>query len=84
MEIEEVRVPIGHAQQHESAADVAGFWQHDREREPGGHCGVNGVSALTHHLDARLRCQLVSAGHHGVRRAHGRHVCGARRCGDDE
>ena len=46
---------VSHTYQGEAAApEVAGFRIHDRQRETDGDCGVHGIAAGLHDLDAGL------------------------------
>jgi len=61
------------ADQHEAAtAEIAGVGLHDRQRKAHGDGGVNGVAALLHDGNARLGCQGMVAGDHGLTRDDGR------------
>jgi hypothetical protein len=69
--VEKVRLAVGHADEHESAAtDVSRRWMHHGQGESGGDCGIDGIAAGLHNLHAGARRQFVHAHHNGMLRMH--------------
>ena len=58
-------LPVGQPNDHEAAApDVAGTWIRHRQREPGGHRGIDGIAAPRQHGRAHFRGQRRTRRHH--------------------
>ncbi len=72
-EVEEVRLPLGVADQHKAAAaQVAGLRQHHGQRKARRDGGVDRVAALLQHGQPRVGGVVVDRNHHRVRRGRGR------------
>jgi len=64
-----VRLAVGHADQHESAAtNISGRRVHHGQREPGGHRRIDCVAACLHDVDADMGRQFVHADYDSVLR----------------
>ena len=73
--IEEMKLAIGHADEHESAAaDIARLGMNDGEGESGSDRGIDGVPTLTHNFDSDIGCQRVDADHHRLGSVRGMHA----------
>jgi hypothetical protein len=69
-----MRLAVGHADEHESAApEIARLRMNDGERKAGSHGRVHGIAARLHHLYSSPGSELMHAGHHRSRRVHRMH-----------
>jgi hypothetical protein len=64
-----VRLTVGHAQHHETAAaQIAGVGVDNRQGEAGGDRGIDGISAGFQYLQTGITGIMLNADDHGVLR----------------
>ena len=65
-EVERVAGPVDIRDEESAAADVAGAWQHHREREGGGDRGIHGIAAIAQHRESRFGGLRLIGHHHAL------------------